>query len=124
MAKKTSAKKGLSGGKRALLASAPARQTVTASMVKQAVIDCIAKEARLNQADTQKPDKFAKLINGDTTLDLETDLNIDSERRAALHQCYEKTSQSFGGSPISRNEAQGATTVDKAIKLVVKAANE
>ena len=117
MAKKKAAKK-------AALA-APALNNPPRPVVKPDVISCIYAEAILNRAHIHKPNEVVRLVTGDETLVLESDLLIGGARRAALSQCYDQISHGkHKGERVSPAQSRVALTVANAISLVHKAANQ
>ena len=93
---------------------------VTEDEVKPRVIAAIRQEA---QANNSSPGNISKLTAGDKTLILESQLKIGSSRRRALAQPYHEISQSHDGLPIGPKSSKAATTVGKAIKLVLARSN-
>lgn len=93
----------------------PSRDTVEPRVVHQ--IALMAQKLKATSA------KLALLINGDETLNLESDLKINENDRLRLSASYTIISESYGGKFVGPVAAKNATTVKKAIDLVHTEAN-
>ena len=89
--------------------------------VKPKVIHAIAQAAVQNEAPHGN---VLKLVSGDETLDLETDLNLDGDMRERLSGPYTKISVGdYHGKGVGLKESKKAEKVGAAIDIVHKRSN-
>jgi hypothetical protein len=117
---KGGAKKPAARAMKAEAAAAPAAGGLPANpprdAIKPRVIAVIYAEAVSNGASAGQ---LQALAAGDETRNLQTHLNIDAVRRAALSLDYTAISTSYnGGKAVGQNEAKAAVTVANAINVV------